>query len=150
MLATASTDRTVRLWDLAKGTLLSGPILHEKSLRALPLAERKLLASASDDGTLWRWDGMTGAPVGSPISHGSPIKVVGFSLDGSKITTAGRTELSCLWDARTGTAISAGTGHDGEVFAAVFHPDGSRLATAGAEVGSDSGRSTRGRCSTKR
>ena len=98
----------MRLWDLAKGTLLSGPILHEKSVRAIALSpDGQLLASASDDGTLWRWDAMTGAPVGSPISHGSPIKVVGFSLDGSKITTAGRTELSCLWDARTGTAISS-------------------------------------------
>ena len=135
MLATASTDRTVRLWDLAKGTLLSGAILHEKSVRAIALSpDGRLLASASDDGTLWRWDAMTGAPVSSPISHGSPINVVGISLDGSKIATAGRTEISCLWDARTGTAISAGTGHDGEVFAAVLiHPDGSRLATAGAD-----------------
>ena len=29
MLATASADRSVRLWDLAKGSLLSPPILHE-------------------------------------------------------------------------------------------------------------------------
>ena len=104
MLATASADRTLRLWDLAKGSLLSPPMLHEQTVRAIALCpDGKLLAAASDDGSLWQWNAMTGTAAGDPIRHGSPVTAVCFSVDGSKIATASRAGVACLWDATTGS-----------------------------------------------
>ena len=85
-LATVSDDRTARLWDMAKGALLSSPIRHENTIRAITFSpDGGLIATASDDGMVRRWDGMTGAAVGGPIRHDAPVTAVRFSPDGSKI-----------------------------------------------------------------
>jgi len=131
-LATASADLSARLWDVAKGTLLSPAIVHKEAVRAIAISpDGRLVATASDDGVLLRWDAMTGAPVGRPVRHDAPVIAVRFSPDGSKIATASRSGIPCLWDAATGHAITGPAGHDAKVLAVAFHPDGSRLAAAG-------------------
>ena len=131
-LATVSDDRTARLWDMAKGALLSSPIRHENTIRAITFSQDGgMLATASDDGMVRRWDGMTGAAVGGPIRHDAPVTAVRFSPDGSKIATASRAGIACLWETATGRPIGPTAAFPGKVTAITFHPDGSRLAAAG-------------------
>jgi eukaryotic-like serine/threonine-protein kinase len=131
-LATVSDDRTARLWDMAKGALLSSPIRHENTIRAITFSpDGGLIATASDDGIVRRWDGMTGAAVGDPIRHGAPVNAVRFSPDGSKIATASRAGTACLWETATGRPVGATAAFRGKLTAITFHPDGSRLAAAG-------------------
>jgi WD40 repeat protein/tRNA A-37 threonylcarbamoyl transferase component Bud32 len=131
-LATVSDEKTARLWDMAKGALLSAPIRHETTIRAITFSpDGGLIATASDDGMVRRWDGMTGAAVGRPFRHDAPVTAVRFSPDGSKIATASCAGIACLWEAASGRPIGGTTEFLAGVTAITFHPDGSRLAAAG-------------------
>jgi eukaryotic-like serine/threonine-protein kinase len=128
-LATVSDDKTARLWDMAKGSLLSSPIRHESIIRAITFSpDGGLIATASDDGMVRQWDGMSGAAVGGAIHHDAPVTAVRYSPDGATIATASRAGIACLWDAATGRPIGAKAELHGEVTAIAFQPDGSRLA----------------------
>jgi WD40 repeat protein/serine/threonine protein kinase len=131
-LASVSTDRTARLWDIATGALLSPPIRHEQTVRAVAFSpDGRVVVTSCDDGTVMRWDGVTGTAVGASIQHDAPVSTLRFSADGSKIATASRSRSPCFWDAATGQPIGSLAGHDAIVLAIAFDPDGSRLAVAG-------------------
>jgi WD40 repeat protein/tRNA A-37 threonylcarbamoyl transferase component Bud32 len=131
-MATGCDDRTARLWDVAKGGMLSAPMNHEGAVRAVAFSpDGRLLATAGDDGALMRWDALSGAPVGDASRHHAPINELQFSPDGSLIMTASPTTMPRLWDGATGRLFAELGGHDAEILAIAFHPDGSRLAAAG-------------------
>jgi WD40 repeat protein/serine/threonine protein kinase len=133
-LATLSDDRTARLWDMAKGALLSSPIRHESVIRAITFSpDGGLIATATDDGVVQQWDGMTGAAVGASIRHEAPVTGVRYSQDGLKIAAASHGGIACLWEAATGRPIGTTAELLGEVTAVTFDPDGSRLAAAGCD-----------------
>ena len=130
-LATVGADQTVRLWDLAKGGLLSPPIRHARAVRAVAFSpDGRLLATASDDGAMRQWDAMTGASAGGPSLHGAPVTALCFSPDGSKIATASGSGDPLLWEATTGHAVGEWAAQGPQVLAIAFDPDGTRLALA--------------------
>jgi eukaryotic-like serine/threonine-protein kinase len=132
MLATVGADRALRLWDVAKGGLLSAPIRHEKAIRAIAFSpDGRIVATASDDGAMRQWDAMTGAAVGNACLHGAAVTAVRFSPDGSRIATASRTVAPSLWETATGLGIGVSAENDGQVLAVAYHPDGTRLALGG-------------------
>ena len=68
MLATASEDGTVRLWDPATGQPIGDPLTgHTGAVTGVAFSpDGHRLATASDDGTVRLWDPTTGQPVGDP------------------------------------------------------------------------------------
>ncbi len=132
MLATAGADRALRVWDVAKGGLLSSPIRHEKAIRAIAFSpDGRIMATACDDGTMRQWDATTGSPVGQSSLHGAAVTAVCFSPDGSRIATASRAAGPSLWETVTGRPVGESAEHDGQVLAVAFDPEGTRLALAG-------------------
>jgi WD40 repeat protein/serine/threonine protein kinase len=133
-LATASADKTARLWDVAKGTPLSPAIAHHGSVRGIAFSpDGRLAATASDDGVLLRWDAVTGTLVGGPSLHNAPVTVLRFSPDGSKIATASRSGTFRLWDAATGQPLTGPSSEIVDLSAIAFHPDGTRIVTGGGD-----------------
>src|SRR5437764_9162895 len=62
LLASASDDRTVRLWDAGSGALLQTLEGHKNWVRAVAFSpDGKLLASTSGDRTVRLWDAGSGA-----------------------------------------------------------------------------------------
>ena len=132
ILATAGADHALRLWDIAKGGLLSSPIRHEQAIRAIAFSpDGRIVATASDDGVMRQWDAMTGSPAGKPCWHGAAVTAVSFSPDGSRMATASRGVSVFLWETETGCAIGGPAAHEAPVLAVAFHPDGTQLAMAG-------------------
>jgi eukaryotic-like serine/threonine-protein kinase len=132
MLATAGTDHTLRLWDVAKGGLLSSPIRHEKAIRAIAFSpDGRIVATATDDGAMRRWDALSAAPAGNPSLHGGAVTAVCFSPDGSRIATASQAVSTSLWETKTGCPLGEPGDLDVKVLAVAFEPDGRRLALAG-------------------
>ncbi len=132
MLATASADLSVRLWDVAKGGLLCSPIRHEKTVRAIAFSpDGRILATASDDGAMRQWDAMTGAVVGTASLHGAAVTGVCFRADGLRIATGSASGAHCLWATATGLAIGEPEAEGALIMAIAFSPDGRRLALAG-------------------
>ncbi|MFF9770242.1 hypothetical protein ACF1GT_27315 [Streptomyces sp. NPDC014636] len=142
-LATASYDRTVRLWNVTDpnrpaplGKPLSG---HDSWVSSAVFSpDGRTLASAGDDGTVRLWDVTDPAhavPLGKPLTgHRGTIYLVAFSPDGHTLASAGEDRTVRLWDVtdpRRPGARATLRGHTAPVRSVAFSPDGHTLATAG-------------------
>ncbi len=99
-IATASEDRTARVWD-AGGEPLTQPLSHQHQvLVAVFSPDGRRLATGSLDGTARVWDVATGEPLSPPLLHQDRIKVgsVAFSPDGRRLVTAGLEGTARIWD----------------------------------------------------
>jgi WD40 repeat protein len=143
VLATASYDRTVRLWNVTDPTRpepLGKPLTGHTSWvsTAVFSPDGHTLASASDDGTIRLWDVSDPArpkPLGEPVSgDDGTVYLLAFSPDGRTLAAATEDRVVRLWDladrerpGRLGTL----TGHTDAVRTVAFSPDGRTLATGG-------------------
>jgi WD40 repeat protein len=101
ILASASNDQTIRLWDVATGQplsyLLTGHTLGVKTVAFSP--DGQTLASGSDDADILLWDVTTGQPRGRPLTgHAAPVMSVAFSPDGRILASASDDQTLRLWD----------------------------------------------------
>ena len=141
LLATASRDRTARLWDAATGTPTRTLTGHTSNVVGVAFSpDGALLATASWDRTARLWDAATGTPTRTLTGHTSNVVGVAFSPDGALLATASWDGTARLWDAATGTPTRTLTGHTSTCGGVAFSPDGTLLATAsrgrdGAAVG---------------
>jgi hypothetical protein len=134
LLASASTDQSVRLWNSATGHPVGQPLTgHTHWVRAVAFSpDGHLLASASDDKTVRLWDPATGHRVGQPlIGHTGWVMAVAFSPDGHLLASASADQTVRLWDPATGHRVGRPLiGHTDRVRAVAFSPDGHLLASA--------------------
>ncbi len=108
VLASASSDRTVRLWDPATGEPLCDPLRGHKSwvngVAFGTVGGRTVLASASSDHTVRLWDPATGQPQGDPLGHWSAVNGVAFGTIGGRtvLASAHSDNTVRVWDPATG------------------------------------------------
>ncbi|MGM9385435.1 nSTAND1 domain-containing NTPase [Streptomyces antibioticus] len=143
LLATASYDRTVRLWDVtdpARPKALGGPLLGHTSWvsSAVFSPDGRTLASAGDDGTVRLWDLADPSrpePLGTPLTgHDGTIYLLAFAPGGHTLATAGENGTVRLWDVTDRdrpAGIGTLTGHTAAVRSLAFSPDGRTLAAGG-------------------
>ncbi|MGH3771962.1 MAG: WD40 repeat domain-containing protein [Pseudonocardiaceae bacterium] len=140
-LATASADRTARLWDVSDLhypkalAVLTGHTDAVVSVAFSP--DGHTLATASYDGTARLWDiSDPHRPVVRPVltGHTGPVFAVAFSPDKRMLATAGRDGLVKLWYMASPLQFLATlTGHTDAVTSVAFSPDGHTLATGSAD-----------------
>ena len=101
LLASASDDNSIILWDLTTnkpiGQPLTGHLSRVSNIAFSP--DNRILASASSDITVILWDIETGQPIGQPL-RGSPdiLYGVAFSPDGKTLVSGGATTTLIFWD----------------------------------------------------
>ncbi|KAN0069077.1 hypothetical protein V8E54_012706 [Elaphomyces granulatus] len=131
VLASASQDETVRLWDATTGAWKQTLEGHRDSVNAVAFSpDGNVLASASHDNTVRLWDATTGAWKQTLEGHGYSVDAVAFSPDGKVLASASDDDTVQLWDATTGAWKRTLEGHSDRVTAVVFSPDGKVLASA--------------------
>ncbi|HUR58695.1 MAG TPA: protein kinase [Opitutaceae bacterium] len=87
--ATASRDRTARLWDRRTGKPVSDPLLHDATVNCAQFsADGATLATSTSSRRIRLWDTRTGQPVTDWITSESPVAKVGLSADGHYVVTA--------------------------------------------------------------
>lgn len=87
-LASASYDKTVRLWDAATGAHRQTLEGHDGSVSAVAFSQDgKTLASASYDRTVRLWDAVTGAYRQMLDGYGGWVSVLAFLPDGQCLET---------------------------------------------------------------
>ncbi len=101
-LATASLDKTAKVWDVATGEELLTLSGHDDRVIGVAFSpDGKLLATASWDNTAKVWDAATGKEIETLRGHSGYVFSVAFSHDGKRLATAGgyrtRGEVK-LWD----------------------------------------------------
>ena len=102
VIATASMDGTVRLWDLATG---EGRILgtHTDGAEVVAFSpDGSVLASAGGDRVVRLWDPRTGAERAALHGHDQVIDSLSFSPDGTRLVSSGFDGTISLWDVATG------------------------------------------------
>ncbi|KAN0078645.1 Pfs, NACHT and WD domain protein [Elaphomyces granulatus] len=134
VLASASCDNTVRLWDATTGAWKQTLEGHSYWINAVTFSpDGKVLASASEDITVRLWDATTGAWKETLGGHGSPVTAVAFSPDGRILASASKDNTVRLWDATTGAWKQTLEGHSYWVNAVAFSPDSKVLASASGD-----------------
>ena len=130
-IATASYDKTARIWDALTGVqvaLLSGHDARVTSVAYSP--DGTQIVTASADQTARIWNARTGAQMLVFRGHGDRALSGAFSPEGTRIVTASLDRTARIWDARTGEQLLVLSGHDDTLQSAAYSPDGTRIVTA--------------------
>jgi uncharacterized protein with WD repeat len=96
LVASASVNKTVRLWEAATGTCRSTLEGHSKKVMVVAFSpDGQLVASASVDKTVRLWEAATGTCHSTLEGHSREVTAVAFSPDGQVLhTNAGEIRLS--------------------------------------------------------
>jgi WD40 repeat protein len=127
-VATASEDRSARVWNARTGSPVSPPLMHSGAVMYVALSpDGKLVATACSDGTARIWQVARGRAIGEALSHRGPVSCVAFSPDNRLLLTASEDGTVRLWDAATGRPHGTPFQHAAGVRHAAFSPDGKRI-----------------------
>ncbi|KAK3242230.1 hypothetical protein CYMTET_48071 [Cymbomonas tetramitiformis] len=159
-LATASVDRTARVWSVSSGECTTTMKGHINRVTGVAFsAHGTHLATASWDGTARVWSLLSGECTTAMQGHTHWVEGVAFSPDGTQVATASMDSTARVWSLLSGTqagyrVASARTartdhgqlgqdgsrvgesrtatmqGHTHEVTGVAFSVDGAHLATA--------------------
>jgi RNA polymerase sigma factor (sigma-70 family) len=133
-IASASADKTIRLWDAVTGKELRKLVGHGAAVGAVVFSpDGKTLASAGADKTVRLWDAATGRELRRLKGHQQAVTDVTFSPSGKELISASYDRSVRIWDAATGRELRRLEGHTGQVCAVVVSADGQTVASAGAD-----------------
>ncbi len=134
VVATASTDRTARVWEAASGRTVAELRGHEGALSGLAFnTSGKLLATASTDKTARVWEAASGNLVAELRGHSDAVLDISFSPDDKRLVTASADKTARVWEASSGKTVSEFRGHTDAVWSAAFDRTGDSVITAGRD-----------------
>lgn len=136
LLATASNDNVVRIWNgenLELAMQLSG---HERSVTSLDWRQDGLmLATGSDDDTVKLWDIDSGECVATFREHQDRVTDVEWRPDGSVLASASMDGSILLWRADHSASLqSLESEHEDLVLDLSWSPDGTILASSASKL----------------
>ncbi len=134
-LASVSSDKTARLWDVATGKEIRQFRSHQGWLGCIVYSpDGKMVAAAGEDKVIHLWDIATGEEVRRFEGHQSSLQSVRFSPDGRMLASASHDRTVRLWEVGTGQERQRFEGHRHSVFALDFSRDGRRLASGSLDA----------------
>ena len=137
ILASASADGTIRLWNVTTGRQFGEPLTggtgEVNSVAFSP--NGRVLASGSDDRAIRLWNVATGREIGKPLTGGTgPINSVAFSPNGKIVAGGSADHTIRLWNVATDTETGKPlTGDTGPINSVAFSPNGKTLASGSAD-----------------
>jgi WD domain, G-beta repeat len=135
-LASASYDRTVRVWGATTGATLQIFKGHSSYVRDVAFSpDSRQLASASDDKTVRVWDAATGATRQILEGHSNSVNAVAFSPDGKQLASASYDRTVRVWDVATGATLQILESHSSYIRTLSFSNNGSSILTDRGRLG---------------
>ena len=138
LLASGSSDGTVKLWDVEAQTDVATLEAHAIAVTSIAFSPNgSLLASGSYDGTVKLWNVNTHANIATLEGHAVWVWVtsVAFSPDGATLASGAADGRVKLWDVATHQNITTFGGYDAAILEeggwltpVSFSPDGATLA----------------------
>jgi WD40 repeat protein len=131
-VVTGGEDGVVRIWNLARGSLLAEFRGHGDRINAVDFSNdgTKIVSGSSDD-TAKVWDLKTGRVITDFNVHTDNVNSVMFAPTGNRVVSASSDNEVHVWNSDTGTIATTFSGHTGSVRAAVFSPDGTKVVSGG-------------------
>ena len=134
VLASASIDKTIILWDVKKHQKFETLREHTGSVMHLAFSpDGSLLASASEDNTVILWDVKQPQKFETLRGHNAGVKHLSFSPDGSLLASASEDKIIILWDVKRQQSLAILRGHEDRISHLAFSLDGRVLASASAD-----------------
>jgi len=141
-LATASEDKTIKLWDVASEREIRTLRGHSASVNSVAFSpDGHLLVSGSADRTIKVWDIASGREVRTLSGHLLGVRTVAFSPDGH-LLASGADDGIKLWDVESGAQVPSSIGQTdlagliiglNHITSLAFSPDG-HVLTVGNSV----------------
>ncbi|MCS7073903.1 MAG: caspase family protein [Bacteroidia bacterium] len=134
LLATASSDRKIIVWNALTGEKIRELTGHTASVNSIDFSpDGKYLASGSSDKTVRYWSVETGNLLKTNQKHTAVVEDVCFSPDGKSVASCGWDSTTTIWEPEAGWEESF-YGSENTVYSVAFSPDGKLLASAGADM----------------
>ncbi len=135
LLASASADGTVRITNVASGTLRATLTANDAAFYGVAFApDGRLLATGSRTGTVTLWNTAAWEEQSHLEGHEATIFSVTFSPDGTTLLSTSRDGTARLWDVATRQQLLAVSHGDTRVFRGAFAADGQTFATAAEDA----------------
>ena len=133
LLASGSSDNTVRIWDVGDNNNLR----HVSTLRGHTAVvysvawspDGRTLASGSADGTVRLWNPGNGINFAVLRGHTDQVHPVAWSPDGRILASGSHDKTIRLWNPDTHGTLRVLRGHTHWVMSLAFHPNGQTLAS---------------------
>jgi WD40 repeat protein len=135
-LATASWDKTVKIWDAKAGKELMTLEGHAREVYPVAFsADGRHVLSGDHAGVAILWDAVAGKKLLALEGHTSVVQGVAFARDGKTLATASWDKTVKLWKTDTGQELATLKGHKLPILDVAFSPDGRTLASVSGAWG---------------
>ena len=135
MLASASWDKKVRLWNVNTGRLLHTLEGHKNEVMSVAFSlDGQTLASASWDGTIRLWNPNNGKLKRILTGHAGGVASIAFGPDGQTLASGNANWTIQLWNTKTWKLERTLKGHTDVVEVVAFSPDGATLASGSRDT----------------
>src|SRR4030067_169286 len=111
LLASGSSDKSIKLWEMPKGKLLNTLTGHGGVGSVSFSPDGKLLASGSSDKSIKLWEMPTGKLLNTLLGHKKDVVSVSFSPDGKLLASGSAYDTIKLWEMPTGKLLNTLLGH---------------------------------------
>ena len=126
LLASASLDNTIKLWDVATKENIASLEGHTDGVFSVAFSpDGTMLASGSLDGTLKLWDVLKRENIATLEGHTDGVSSVAFSPDGTLLASSSKDNKIKLWDVTKKENIAT---HVTGATSVAFSPGGTILA----------------------
>ena len=133
-LASGSSDKTIRFWDLHTRKLETTLIEHTNFIHSVVFSpDGQTLANASSDGTIRLWNTHNGKHIKTLTGHRDWVTSVAFSPDGQTLASGGAGGKILLWNTDTWQLKETLTQPTHFVQVIAFSPDGKTLVSGGRD-----------------
>ena len=134
IFASASDDKTVKLWNARPATLISTLTGHTGRVWGVSFHPNgKILASGSEDGTVNLWDVTHSTLIKTIKAHHSSVRTVSFSPDGQILASGSTAGFINLWNIADAALLKSLKAPTGTVNHISFSPDNQTLASASSD-----------------
>ncbi len=135
LLASASKDGTVRIWDLNTQTEVGKLTQHRGDVLSVAFSPNgKIIATGGKDSTIMLWDTTTFKSIGSSLkSHDFQVWALAFSPNGKYLASGSYDTNIIIWNAETMSELGRFTQHKKAVKSLAFSPDSKKLVSGSVD-----------------
>ena len=129
MIASSSSDGTIRLWHSQTGEHLRMVTKGAGYAYSLAFSPDGNMLANSSGSNVYLWDFQSGMQLHKFTGHTGFVTEVAFSPDSKMLASGGYDNAVRLWDTDMGAQLRVFKGHQGRVRSVAFSPDSSTLAS---------------------
>ncbi|KRW98951.1 WD40-repeat-containing domain [Pseudocohnilembus persalinus] len=133
-IVTGSTDRTIKLWDMASGQLKLTLTGHISAVRGVLVSDRHpYLFSCGEDKAVKCWDLETNQIIRNYHGHLSGVYCMSMHPTLNVLATGGRDASVRIWDIRMKTQVHVLGGHENTVNAVTMQNEEPQCVSGGSD-----------------